>query len=80
MSIPNPSTPGLGHGSFAMNRLRIKPKQDQSYRLVSFLIGAGGGARPANVYLRHAPFMEDATGWADLIERLSALPGFRADW
>jgi hypothetical protein len=25
-------------------------------------------------------FHEEATGWPDLIEHLSALPGFRADW
>ncbi|MBX9860199.1 MAG: hypothetical protein K2Y20_11490 [Sphingomonas sp.] len=25
-------------------------------------------------------FHEEATGWADLIAHLSALPGFRSDW
>ncbi|MFC3442297.1 hypothetical protein ACFOKF_14065 [Sphingobium rhizovicinum] len=25
-------------------------------------------------------FHEEAKGWAELIEHLSALPGFRADW
>jgi hypothetical protein len=25
-------------------------------------------------------FHEEATGWTDLIEHLSALPGFRVDW
>lgn len=29
---------------------------------------------------RVSTFHEEAKGWPDLIEHLSALPGFRADW
>jgi len=29
---------------------------------------------------RVSTFHEEAKGWADLIEHLSALPGFHADW